>query len=266
MVNVINMMNMKKLVYTLLIGTSALLATSCMEVDNFDAPSERLTGNIIDATTGKNILADQGEAHVRIWEKSYSLNPAPQDIPVKMDGSYNNTKLFAGTYDIAAEGPWWPVDTLRHIPVGGTVTQNIEVTPYLKITDFSAVLGDDGMLHIEGRLALPPMPDYNAERGDVLPALLDVRCFISVNQFCGNANRLDAYYNLKEAVIKDVRPWQQITGGVTDENGYAYSTDLYKFAVWAKPGYTFFVRMGARVDGTFQMYNYSEIVKIEVPQ
>lgn len=54
-----------------------------MEVDNFDAPSECLTGSIIDVTTGQNILADQAEARVRIWEKSYSLNPSPQDIPVK---------------------------------------------------------------------------------------------------------------------------------------------------------------------------------------
>lgn len=262
---------MKKLLYTLLVGgASALLVTSCMEVDNFDAPSEHLTGNIIDVTTGKNILADQGEARVRIWEKSFSLNPGNQNIPVKMDGSYNNTKLFAGTYDIVPEGPWWPADTLRNVPIGGKVTRNFEVTPYLKLADFSAVLDGDTM-RIKGRLAVPPIPVANAERGDVMPALMDVRCFISVNQFCGNANHLDAYHNLeidkvKQTIISDRRSWAQITGGVTDENGYAYSTRTYEFNLWAKPGYTFFVRMGARVDDTYQMYNYSEVVKIEVPQ
>jgi len=53
---------------------------------------------------------------------------------------------------------------------------------------------------------------------------------------------------------------------VEGSDGLTHSKDTYKFAVWAKPGYTFFVRMGARVDDTFQMYNYSDIVKIEVPQ
>lgn len=74
---------------------------------------------------------------------------------MKQDGTYNNTKLFAGTYDVVAEGPWWPVDTLRNVPVGGKVTRNFEVTPYLKITDFSAILDGD-TLRVEGRLAAPP--------------------------------------------------------------------------------------------------------------
>mgnify|MGYP000258408169 CR=1 FL=1 len=61
-------------------------------VDNFDEPSARFTGRIIDKTTGENILADQAECRVRIYEKSYSLNPTPQDIPVKQDGTFNNSK------------------------------------------------------------------------------------------------------------------------------------------------------------------------------
>lgn len=260
---------MKKVLYFLLGGVSALMFASCMEVDNFDEPEEHLTGNIIDATTNKNILADQGEARVRIWEKSYSTNPAPQDIPVKMDGSYNNTRLFAGTYDMVAEGPWWPVDTLHNVPIGGTVRKDIQVTPYLKITNFTAVLDGD-TIRFEGRLAAPEIPAYNEERGDVMPRVEDVRCFLSLNQYCGNANHLDAYYNLeinkvKQTVINVKKAWDAITDGEIGEDGMTHSKDTYKFAVWAKPGYTFFVRMGARVDGTYQAYNYSEIIKIEVP-
>jgi hypothetical protein len=262
---------MKNFLYNLLLGGALTFGiASCMGVDNFDAPSECLTGSIIDVTTGKNILADQGEARVRIWEKSYSLNPSPQDIPVKQDGTYNNNKLFAGTYDVTAQGPWWPVDTLRNVPIGGKVAQNFEVTPYLRITDFTALLDGD-TLRVEGRLAAPAMPRYNAERGDMMPQVMDVRCFISTNQFCGSGNQLDAYRNLevnkKKVTIINVRKaWNSITDGVEDSNGLTYSKDTYKFAVWAKPGYTFFVRMGARVDDDFQNYNYSEIVKIEVPQ
>ena len=77
---------MKKIFYSLFVCAAALCAASCMEIDNFDGPDSHFTGRIIDATTGKNILADQGECRVRIWEKSYSLNPGHQDIPVKQNG------------------------------------------------------------------------------------------------------------------------------------------------------------------------------------
>jgi hypothetical protein len=105
----------------------------------------------------------------------------------------------------------------------------------------------------------------------VMPQIMDVRCFISSIQFCGNVNRLDAYYNLevnkvKKTVINVRKAWSNISDGVEGSDGLTHSKDTYKFAVWAKPGYTFFVRMGVRVDDAFQMYNYSDIVKIEVPQ
>lgn len=96
---------MKKTIYSILFVASVLASSSCMKVDNFDAPEAHVTGRIIDSTTGENILADQGECRVRIWEKSFSLNPANQDIPVKQDGTYNNSKLFSGTYDVVPKEP-----------------------------------------------------------------------------------------------------------------------------------------------------------------
>ena len=41
---------------------------------------------------------------------------------------------------------------------------------------------------------------------------------------------------------------------------------IFSFKVDVKPGYTYFVRVGARVDDTFQKCNYTEIVKVEIPQ
>lgn len=260
---------MKKSLY-IIFAAFALLSVSCMEIDNFDAPEEHLTGNIVDVTTGKNILADQGEARVRIWERSFSLNPSPQDIPVKLDGSYNNTKLFIGTYDMVAEGPWWPVDTLRNVPLKNTVQKDFQVTPYLKITDFNVTIEDKNIV-VEGRLAAPAIPEFNQARGDVMPQVMDVRCFFSLNQYCGNANHLDAYYNLeankKKLTITNVRKsWKDLSAGVPDADGTTYSKDMFRFTVPAKEGYTLFVRMGARVNDSFQMYNYSEVVKIDIPQ
>ena len=123
---------MKKLKHSLLFGVLTLFVTSCMEVDNFDEPDAHFTGRIIDKTTGENILADQGAGRVKIWEKSFSLNPGSQTIPVKQDGTFNNTKLFKGTYDVVPEGAWWPADTIR-IGIGKKAVHDFEVTPYLKL-------------------------------------------------------------------------------------------------------------------------------------
>ena len=94
---------MKKTIYSILFVASVLASSSCMKVDNFDAPEAHVTGRIIDSTTGENILADQGECRVRIWEKSFSLNPANQDIPVKQDGTSSESGRRK-SYDVLPSG------------------------------------------------------------------------------------------------------------------------------------------------------------------
>lgn len=250
---------MKKFKYSLLFGVLGLLVTSCMEVDNFDAPDAHFTGRIIDKTTGENVLADQGAGQVKMWEKSFSLNPGSQGIPVKQDGTFNNTKLFKGTYDVVPEGAWWPADTIR-IGIGKKTTQDFEVTPYLKLFDLNVEMQDDS-LAISCRLDIPPITEG-------LPRILDVRPFLSLNQFCGEGNSI-SYYATQGNSDKDyaskylakVRStWDKID---KLEDG---KSKVFSFKVDVKPGYIYFVRVGARVDDTFKKYNYTEIVKFEVPE
>lgn len=222
-----------------------------MEVDNFDAPDAHLTGRIIDLTTGENVLADQGECHVRIWEKSFKENPDPQDIPVKQDGTYNNTKLFKGTYDMVPEGAWWPADTIR-AGLGSKLTQNFEVTPYLKLTDFKVEQAYPDSIQVSCRFYAP------IEEG--LPRILDIRPFLSLNQFCGAANCISHYSTLAKYKTNINKVWDKVD---KEEDGLSKT---YSFMVWVKPEYTYFVRMGVRVDDTFQKYNYTEVVKIEIPK
>lgn len=239
---------MKKLIYSLLVGTSALLMTSCMEVDNFDAPDCHFYGNIIDATTGENVVSDRGECHVRIWEKSYSENPGNQDIPIKEDGTFNNTKLFAGTYDVVPEGAWWPADTIR-VGIGKKATQDFEVTPYLRVFDFKTELVGT-TLTMSCRLDAPI--------GAGLPQITEIRPFLSLNHFCGAANCI-GFYNTNTYKINIMRTWDKVD---KEEDGKSIT---YSVSVPVKPGYIYFARMGARVKDKFEKYNYTEVVKIEVP-
>ena len=253
---------MKKLISKLMIGLPVVLAASCMEVDNFDGPDARFTGRIIDVTTGENILADQGDGHVRIWEKSYSLNPGSQDIPIKPDGTFNNSKLFKGTYDVVPEGAWWPQDTIR-IGIGGTVTHNFEVTPYLKILDFKAELCDNNdSLAISCAITAPIT--------EGLPMIMEVRPYLSLNSHCGAGNAISYYVTMGNAsnataekyCKKLNRTWDLLTKDPNDPS----RSETYNFKVEVKHGYTYYVRCGAKVRDDFENHNYSEIVKIEVPQ
>ena len=134
---------MKKIYYSL-IGSILLGGmVSCMEIDNFDEPSASIRGSIIDSTTGLPYVGCVGDNHIKIWEKSFSMNPAEQGLHIKSDGSYTNNKLFAGTYDMCpVDGPWFPVDTIRGVQIGNhnNATQDFVVTPYIKVKDFSIEL------------------------------------------------------------------------------------------------------------------------------
>jgi len=250
---------MKKLLYSLLIGVSAFCMASCMGIDNFDEPDAHVTGRLIDSTTGENFITDHCDHEIRIWEKSFSLDPTPQGIPVKSDGTYNNTKLFAGTYDMLPyNGPYWPADTIAGVKIGGgkKAVQNFEVIPYLKIIDFETKL-EGVMLTMSCRLQAP----LTERKGIALPQVLEIRPFLSLTQFCGAANRIDYYWrNEPDFRINLRRTWDRI-----DTNGDGISDDTYKLTLELKKGYTYNVRMGANVNYTHQKFNYSEIVKIAVP-
>ncbi|NDV84050.1 DUF3823 domain-containing protein [Bacteroides sp. 51] len=239
---------MKKLIYSLFVGASAMLMASCMEVDNFDEPGAHFTGRIIDVTTGENLLADQGECRVRIWEKSFSLNPEHQDIPVKQDGTFNNTKLFNGTYDIVPQGAWWPADTIR-LGIGKkTVTQNFEVTPYLKLFDFQTELvGDSLFMHCR----------IDAPKKEGLPQIMEIRPYLSLNQFCGAANCI-SYYNNTAHRVNIMSTWEKLEK--LDDG----KSKVFTVKAKVKPGYIYFVRMGAKVRDDFEKFNYTEIKEIKV--
>lgn len=257
---------MKKIIYYIIALTLTTCMVSCMEIDNFDQPEASIRGRIIDSTTGENYLTDQGDVHIRIWEKSYSDNPNPQDLAVKMDGTYTRLHLFAGTYDMLPyDGSWWPCDTVFDVPIGNknNATMEFKVTPYLKIKDFKCnlkvaeadpITGNVAAMDtivMSGRLFAPITKD--------LPQVLEVRPFLNNNQYCGASNHIDYYYS--DAYKINLRKnWEKLGDMETGEGNTTYELKLP-----VKPGYTYWCRMGANVKDTNQKFNYSEIVKIEVP-
>ena len=245
---------MKKFIYGLLGSALALCSTSCMEVDNFDEPEGHYYGTIIDSTTGKPILTSQGECKIRMWEMSYDLDPNPRDINIKQDGTFNNTKIFNGTYDVQPRGAWWPVEKHR-VPIGrNTPADNMTVTPYLTLSDFELELvyeDEKPFLKMSCRLSAP------IEEG--LPNIRMIRPFLSLTQFCGS-NQCIGEYDQPAYKEEMNSTWARIP---KEEDGKSVP---YEFKLPVKKGYFYFARIGARLNDEYQNFNYTEIKKIEIPQ
>lgn len=243
---------MKKILYSL--SASVLLfCASCTDIDNYDGPNAQMNGNLIDKTTGKNFITGQGEFNIRIWEMSWSDNPSPQDIPVKQDGTFSDTKLFSATYDMVPYGgPFWPVDRQTNIKLSGSLTKDFEVTPYLQVVNVTHELSGTN-LKLTCRLKAPVT--------EGLPRVLEVRPFVSLTQFCGEGSRIEEYNDDKYRKEINTNWWDGVGDMTTGEGNETYILPDLPL----KSGRTYFVRVGVRVEDTYRKYNYSEIIEVKVP-
>ncbi len=102
---------MKKRLYYLAFGLVAIVASSCSKLDNYPAPSNTITGETVDAGTGNTVQTEIGSrgTRVKLLETSYSANPTPYYFQSMQDGTFNNTKIFAATYNVSVEGTFVPL-------------------------------------------------------------------------------------------------------------------------------------------------------------
>lgn len=243
---------MKRILFFLSAFVGLSLAASCIEIDNFDAPSAQIHGRLIDKTTGENLLVDNGETHIRIWERSFGDNPNPQNLPVKLDGTYKNTRLFDGTYDMLPyDGAFWPCDTTYGVTINKSDPEvNFEVVPYLHLVDFKyEIIGT----YIEMSCKL------QAPRVEGMPDVIEIRPFVNNLHFVGGTNMMGYYYVDKYTITLN-KPWSEL--GDSEGNGY----ETYTFLLPLKAGYHYWIRMGAQVRNTFRNWNYTEIIEVEIPE
>jgi hypothetical protein len=268
------------------VGVTLLSLTSCFEIDNWDEPDSSFYGTVYDSYTQQPLLASQNDWKIRIWERSWTGiregATVNQDLPIKQDGTYKNTKLFSGTYDMLPfDGPFWPVDTLKNVILKGSTEQNFTVTPYLQVVDFDHELGSynfgsETAPNIRPSLILTCKikAPLKANNGVTLPNLRYVQAFLSLTTFCGNGSN------------SSISIPEYTTGGVND--GSKGRIDLNR--TWAaemqrqgmdpdseisgeykigplpvKSGYTYYIRIGASCNVGSNGFNYSSIVKVMVP-
>ena len=142
---------MKRISYYIATVICCILAVSC-EIDNLDEPDATIQGTFYDHT-GKPLEVRHGANYLQTreltWAKDADTYVAPRRLVLKQDGTYTNTKQFAGDFLLfPIEGnffPYWANSSITDaderensgvvvtLKSGGVTTQDFHVTPYLTI-------------------------------------------------------------------------------------------------------------------------------------
>ena len=272
--------DMKKIMLFLALG-SLLSLTSCslFKLDNYDAPAETLQGEVVDVATGDPVLTDQGSEgiRVRLTELSYGDNVEHNpDFYAKADGTFQNTKLFKGNYNIRIDGPFIPLyredaagtplaDETKTMDIKGVTKVRFEVQPFLKVEWVGQPTVSNGKItaHVKVTRAVSaedfkakvePMGSYK----DAYLNVTDLQLFVSYSSSVGYRAR-------------DERWSSELDYSGTAFEKLMGQTITIKSNGTIPSGRTVFVRAAARINydtpkgsGT-RRWNYNEGVEVVIP-
>ena len=203
----------------------SLCFTSCLsDMDNYESPNGGIKGQILDAETNEPIpLPVQGSTGVIInmFEQNTDATQSV-DFYAKMDGSYENAKLFNCDYKIVVNGPFVsPCE--EFVTVKGQTTLDLKATPYARINASAQVTTNSNfkVSEVYGYWNFAPGVDN------------------------GNANQAG------KQTVKE----QEGTIVFDLENDKTYQDNLYKIQA---NGNKIYVRVGAKTEGAV---NYSTIIE-----
>lgn len=267
------------LLYSLFGALSMLSSCSMFEMDNYEAPSETIRGEVVDKATGKRVLTDQGSEGIRVrltelsWGDNVQHNP---DFYCMMDGTFQNTKIFKGEYNVRIDGPFIPLvrettdgkvlnDESINTKISGTTNVKFEVEPFLNVELVGQPQVSNGVITAKVRVTrgvsndifrskIEPMGNW---RDDYLN-VTDIQFFVSYSSTVGYRARDERW---SSNINYDGNSFDSLLGKeiTIKSNGKIPS------------GRKVFVRAAARINydtpvgsGT-RRYNYSEPAEIDVP-
>jgi len=228
---------------------------SCSKVDNYDGPTETISGIVKDKGTGKGLQTEvSGEAgngtRIKMLEISWSDNPTPLYLASKMDGSYINTKMFMATYQMIPEGAFVPLkpNEIKTIEAkGGSTVVDFEVEPFLRVDwEGTPVVNADGTVSVKVKVT------RGTNQTEFHKNLMDITLFINNNPYVGNNNydsrfspRISFTGQMGNASIGEIIELKSITPLPAKRDWY--------------------IRAGARVAHGLNIYNYSEPQTVTIP-
>jgi hypothetical protein len=199
-----------------------------------------MTGQVIDAVTKAPIISEQPNGYrIRYDEISWSDNPNPQYIWGKADGTFQNTKMFAGTYEVSAVEGAFVTSDVKTITVQSGQTTNVEftVTPYISFSNVSIVK--------EGATV---RATFTLSRNVPGAALQNYRVFASAATHYVGATESDPSVSVAATAITE------------SDLGVPISVLLPAAFVAGK---MYYIRVGAICENPNGRYNMTEIVNIQ---
>lgn len=230
---------MKK-ISLLLIAVCSLCFTSCLsDLDNYDSPNGGIKGQILDAETNEPIpLPVQGSTGVIInmFEQNTDATQSV-DFYAKMDGSYENAKLFNCEYKIVVNGPFVsPCE--EFVTVKGQTVLDLKATPYARIKASAQVAG---------------------KKITITYKVTPTNSNFKVSEVYGYWNFAPGVDNgSANQAGKVTVKYQEGTIVFDLENDKTYQDNLYKIK---SNGNKIYVRVGAKTEGNI---NYSTIIETTV--
>jgi hypothetical protein len=268
---------MKKILYSITFIT-ALIALNACKVDNYELPGETIRGRVVDAATGEPVLTDQGSegTRVRLREISWKETRVPDnfDFFCMKEGNFQNTKVFAGTYNVRVDGAFIPIvrrnaagDTLadesKTLDIKGVTEVEFRVQPFLKVEWVGTPTIANGKITAQVRVTravspadfkakIEPMGGYN----DNMLNVTDIRLFVSQVPYVG------------------YREWDNRYSTEIGYSGTAFNALLGQPVTITTSGTipagrTVFIRAAARINyatENIRRHNYNAALRVDMPK
>lgn len=259
----------------------AVLISSCslFKIDNYDAPAETIKGSVTDALTGEPVLTDQGGEgiRVRLTELSYGENVEHNpDFYCRPNGTFQNTKIFKGYYNVRIDGPFIPLlretsdgvvlaDETVNTEIKGVTIVNFKVQPFLKVefTDIPQVSNGKitakvrvtrGVSEEEFKNKVEPMGGYK----DSFLNITDIQLFVSYSSSVGYRARDERWSGKIEYAGDAFNPLLGNEVAISSKGTIPSNRKV-------------FIRAAARINydtpagsGT-KRWNYSESLEVNIP-
>ena len=252
---------MKRIFNYIALSVAIIAATSCTKTDNYPAPDQTLQGSIIDVGTGQKLQSevsgDNGSGtRIKLLEISWSANPTPLYLATKQDGTYINTKVFAATYKVTAEGAFVPmvqttpvVDQSQTIELkGGSATVDFKVEPMLRVEYVGEpVINANGTITVQAKFT------RGTANALFQNNITDIALWVNTSEYVGNN-------------INDGLRTARISYTGNTANAALGTTVTLTTAGGALPASRdYYIRVGARTDYGLKQYNYTPVKKVVMP-
>lgn len=241
---------MKLKISTIVLGLSMLMAgSSCIKKDNYPGPNASLEGNLfLDGSGSKDLVQiGTGGLSVRLEQLDWSATPAPQDIPSKYDGTYQNTELFSGHYRVSIKGgAFWPVAP-QEVDIRQGTKLDFQLTPYLILNNFTVDLVDSNTISLKF--------DMQAPIDGGIPTVIEMQPFVNSTKIVAPGASIFDYSDANKKAIN--KEWANMSGA--DKSPTLSVTGLLR-------GRSYYVRAGVRFNNVDKSYNLTPIIKIDVPK